>query len=106
MPNAGIHGRRSTNWKLADPPSNHTQIDTVTTNATSEIASVTHRITPSRRPSALGMNSRSNAPTSGTSQERLSSTQTPNAQRPKPNLPNVNWELGVGGWKLTEYLSP
>ena len=29
MPNAGIHGRRSTNWKLADAASNHTQSATV-----------------------------------------------------------------------------
>src|SRR5688572_2568323 len=71
MPKAGIHGRRSTNWKFADVPSNQIQSAAVTANATSEMPSVIQRTRPSRRPSALPMNSRSSAPASGTSQERV-----------------------------------
>src|SRR5687768_12101728 len=73
--------------------------------ATSDTPSVIQRIAPLRRPSGLGMTSRSSAPTSGTSQESVS-IPTPNFQIPTPTVPNRSrWALGIGRWELTG-LSP
>ena len=73
MPNAGIHDARSTSWNSADEASNASQIASVTANATSEKASASQRIRPSRRPSALPMSSRMTAPASGSTHDSVSS---------------------------------
>ena len=48
MPNAGIHGTRSTIWKSADVPSKAAQTATVSANTTSEMprAIVAHEAVP------------------------------------------------------------
>src|SRR5262245_3805163 len=84
MPNAGIHGYRSTNWNSEEAPSKRAQTTTVTANVATATASVSHRITPLRRPSAFPMSSTASAPTTGNNQESVRSIATPNSQRPTP----------------------
>src|SRR5688500_5093547 len=79
MPNAGIHGTRSTSWKSADAGSNHTQIASVMAKATSEKPGASRRISASRRPSALPINSSRIAAASGTTQESVSSIELPSS---------------------------
>src|SRR5687767_9151661 len=74
MPNAGIHGTRSTNWKSAEFGSNRIHSASVTANEAIESASAAQRITPLRRPSPFGMSSRRMAPASGKAHESVSIT--------------------------------
>src|SRR5215203_228090 len=73
MPNAGIHGTRSTIWKSADAGSNRAQSSSVSPNTTREATSATCRTNPSREPSRFGMNRSSPAAASGsaTMDERI-----------------------------------
>src|SRR5262245_33480478 len=99
MPNAGIHGARSTNWNSAEDESNPAHSASVIPNEASETASASHRMRPSRRPSALPMSSRSSAPASGSAQETVSirdQLPNPNSQLPETPLP----PLGAGSRTL------
>src|SRR5688572_1730408 len=98
MPNAGIHGARSTNWNSAEDASNPAHNARVTPNEASETASASQRMKQSRRPSALPMSSRSSAPASGSAQERVSIlSQLPISNVQFPASPST---LGVGSWRL------
>src|SRR5688500_8830032 len=73
MPNAAIHGARSTIWKSPDEASNRAQSSSVSPKTTSDATSATCRTNPSRVPSRVGMNRSSTAAASGsaTMDERI-----------------------------------
>src|SRR5918994_4572328 len=73
MPNAGIHGTRSTIWNSADAGSNLAQSSRVSPKTTREAMSATCRTIPSREPSRFGMKRSSPAARSGsaTMDERI-----------------------------------
>src|SRR5688572_18049319 len=73
MPNAGIHGTRSTNCMSAECGSNCAHTTSVTTNSTSEMPSAAQRNRLFFLPSALPTNRRSSAPTSGRAHETVRS---------------------------------
>src|SRR5262245_5740150 len=99
MPNAGIHGARSTNWNSADDESNPAHSARVIPNEASATANASQRMRPSRRPSALPMSSRSSAPASGSAQETVSiRNRLPIPSSRLPSSPVV--QSGVGSWNL------
>src|ERR687897_3089691 len=73
MPNAGIHGTRSTIWNSADAGSNRAHSSSVSPKTTSEAMSATCRTNASREPSRFGMNRSRPAARSGsaTMDERI-----------------------------------
>src|SRR6185503_16903617 len=98
MPNAGIHGTRSTNWNSAETGSKYHQRSSVRAKAPIEMASESQRTIALRLPSRFGISRSSTAPASGTSQERVRTGV--NSQLPIPNSQGpTRWELGVGGWE-------
>src|SRR5690349_13990788 len=85
MPNAGIHGTRSTIWNSADEESKRDQMTSVTANAASDRTSASQRIAPLRLPSRLGMSSSRIAPASGNAQDKVSITSMLKAQGARLN---------------------
>src|SRR6185369_11451643 len=77
MPNAGIHGTRSTIWNSADVGSKRAQMTSVTANAASDKSSASQRIELLRLPSRFGMSSSRIAPARGNAQDKVSNMSQP-----------------------------
>src|SRR5688572_15865856 len=77
MPNAGIHGTRSTIWKSADEESKRSQMASVTAKTASDMTSASQRIALSRLPSLLGTSRSRIAPARGNAQDRVSNMSQP-----------------------------
>src|SRR6185369_12318003 len=77
MPNAGIHGSRSTIWNSADVESKRAQMTSVTANTASDRTSASQRIALLRLPSRFGMSSSRIAPARGNAHERVSNMSQP-----------------------------
>ena len=69
MPNAGIHGCRSTSWNSAEPGLNAAHIASVTAKTAIDTISVTQRTSALRCPLLLPINSSSAAPATGSSHD-------------------------------------